>query len=724
MNPNPLPTAPAPAPGPEPVGQGLVEFVRTGRPTAAYVLLGLSVVFLGLTIWLAATGIRAPAAKPDEKPPAANPLDPEAPPPPELVNPRKGEFLAGAISTGLAFLTTALVGGWLLAWPPKADVAAQRTEARSVILVAGGLLGFLLILFGAWFFYLWSDNLTAWLDKGEAKAMQWVIYPLLMVGVGAGLILLAVQPARAEERNNPLLRRLVYGSNLGLTVLLLFVVLVVANVAYGIQGKSRLDTTTTGFYTLSEPTQAVLAQLDQPVTAYAILPEGGQRLVDDIRRLLQSCEDAGGGKFRVKYINPQLNKTELAALRTRYTQLELNDIGVLLTVGEDTQGAGPPGRYVFIRADDFLDREAGAMGRPGEQVFAGEGKLIREVMFLAENKQKPVVYFTQSNKELSLTGGGAMGMPGDTGPEHSAAQLKAFLEKNYLDVRPLTLDPVKPTVPDDADIVVVAAPRAPFSPAAADALSTYMTKERPGGKKGKLIVLAGNADPREARKPAPTGLEGLLQRFNVSLGSSYLFAIDGGQPLIDSLPCGFTESAVRAKNPVAQTLRRFMIRMVLPREVSAAPQGSPEFKATPVLATATDLVWSEPEFPENMNRMLADLQQHPERKQVTRTKTVGVLAAESGGTARLAVYGSGFIASDAWAQENRGTAPVEFDLVGVTIDWLRERPPIPPGVTTKQYTAYTFPPKVDTTRLLWLPLGLTVLSVAALGAGVWVIRRK
>src|SRR4051812_13984278 len=103
MNPNPLPTAPAPSPAPEPVGQGLVEFVRTGRPTAAYVMLGLSVVLLGLTIWLAAKGVRTPTAKPDEKPPETNPLDPEAPPPPEIVDPKKGDYLSGAIGTGLAF---------------------------------------------------------------------------------------------------------------------------------------------------------------------------------------------------------------------------------------------------------------------------------------------------------------------------------------------------------------------------------------------------------------------------------------------------------------------------------------------------------------------------------------------------------------------------------------------------------------------------------------------
>lgn len=716
--PTPLPTDPV---APAPLAQPVVEFVRTKRPVAAYILLGLSVAFLAVTILLAVKGFRPSEAKAPEKPAATNPLNPDQPEAPaEAVDPKRGDYRIGAIAALVGFLVSAVAGVWLMVGLPRPTVEQQRTEARVSLLAIGSIIGLALLLLGGLYFYRWSDSLSAWLDRGESKEMRWVVIPLLMVILGAGLVFAAIQPARAEERHNSLLRRLVYGTNLGLTVLLLLVVLVVANVAFAIRMPNRLDTTSTGFYSLSQPTEEFLHQLDQPVTAYAILQDTGNRVVDDIRRLLQSCADASGGKFVVKNINPQFNKTDLAALRTKYTQLEVNDNGVLLTVGEDDRPAaagGPAGRYAFIRVDEFLDRESG-MGQQAQPAFAGEAKLIRELMFIAENRQKPVVYFTQSNKELSI--GASPGS--DEGPERSANQLKAFLEKNYLDVRPLNFDPIKPRVPDDADIVIVAAPRSTFPPPTVDAIRKYMTEARPGGKKGKLIVLAGTPDPRDARKPVPTGLEPLLQSFNINLGNSYLFAIEGGQPVLVDIPTGFTESAIRAKNSIAQTLRRFLPVMRFPREVSAVAPGSPEFKATSILVTATDFVWSESELPDNLNRMLADLQ----HKQVVRAKTVGVVAADAGpnGTGRVAVYGSGLIASDAWAQESRGTAPVEFDLIGVTIDWLRDRPPVPTGVTSKTYSTYTFPAKVDTTRLIWLPLGLTFLIVAGLGAGVWVIRRK
>ncbi len=73
------------------------------------------------------------------------------------------------------------------------------------------------------------------------------------------------------------------------------------------------------------------------------------------------------------------------------------------------------------------------------------------------------------------------------------------------------------------------------------------------------------------------------------------------------------------------------------------------------------------------------------------------------------------------------SAPITFDLIGVTVDWLRDRPPVAAvGIEAKKYQEYRFPEPagVDTTRLLYLPLTLGLLAVVGLGAGVWVIRRK
>src|SRR5205814_9690577 len=70
----------------------------------------------------------------------------------------------------------------------------------------------------------------------------------------------------------------------------------------------------------------------------------------------------------------------------------------------------------------------------------------------------------------------------------SASRLKAYLEKNYLDIRPLPLPAENPVVPDDAAVVVIAEPLNPFPDSAVAALRKYMTNPT---KKGKLVFLSG-----------------------------------------------------------------------------------------------------------------------------------------------------------------------------------------------------------------------------------------
>src|SRR5262249_2249745 len=147
-------------------------------------------------------------------------------------------------------------------------------------------------------------------------------------------------------------------------------------------------------------------------------------------------------------------------------------------------------------------------------------------LFLTESENKSVVYFTQSAGELSITGGGPRG---GTPPQLSAARLRDYLQRNNLEVRPLTLDPKDPKVPADAAGLIVAEPRQPLDPAHVEAITKYMHDPRPGGKKGKLIVLAG-ATLGPKNEILRTGLEGLLREFTVELEPKILL-----HPMIQGL---------------------------------------------------------------------------------------------------------------------------------------------------------------------------------------------
>ncbi|MDY3554674.1 GldG family protein [Gemmata sp. JC717] len=732
------PTSPTP---PAARSEPVIELVRTQRQNVGYALLVASAVCLALTGWLAlkTSRISAPAEAPkNEKGKLDDPFARTA----ELSQPSRFDYVIGALGAFEWCVTFGGIGAALLARRPKPTLAEQHTEARLVVLVLGSSLGSALIVLGATYFYNWSESVTKWLDQGERAEARWVLTPLLIVVVGGALTFVAAQPARAEERNNARVRQFIYGSNFGLTVLMLFVVLVIVNVVVALRVPNKLDTTQTGMYTLSPQTKQLLEALEQPVQAYSIFQENDP-VAEDLNRLLANCQDAARGKFRVTLLNPALNKAEIAKLRSDYPQAELSREGLLLVAG----GEGDRNRHSFLRADEFEESKPDAQGRQ-VPVFNGEPKLLRELLFLAENKQKPKVYFTQSSGELALAGGADR--------RRSAAGLKAYLEKNYFEVVPLKADPGAPArVPDDATAVVIADPTATLPPALSDAIRDYMTRTLPDGRKGKLVVLAGQ-QPGADGKPLVTGVEPVLQSFGVRLSDRFLYAAPndelgaldrarGTRVMLGRL----TQEAVDARNPVALGFNRMSALALLDcRELAAAPGGNAK-TVTLFLSDPGRETWSPPryepdparawgEFTQRVNRIFAGAGTLDEKRraaqplvaemQISDEPRPLVVFASEGPTARVAVFGCGWFASDdaeRTASDRFGArnATVWLDLMGSTLDWVRDRPTVS-GPSEKQYTVYQLQPGYSSLRLIWVPLGLALVSVAGLGAGVWVIRRK
>lgn len=716
-------TPPSSAAAPPDTGRALVDYIRTQRQNAGAILAVLSVILLGLAVFLAVKAFRAPttAEKEADKPLTDRPDDPEAVNPAkgksDIISVRQRQYHLGWAACLLGVLATGAAGAWLLGNLPPASEAQQRTEARTIILIVGGVLGSVLILLGIGEFYLWSDSLSSWLDKGETRESRWVLIPLLMIVLGAGLVFLSVQPARAEERNNRPLRLWVYGANLGLGALLLFVVLVVANVIISIRVPNKLDTTSAFFYSMSPNTEEILANLAEPIQVYAILPGSGTRLESDLRDVLTRFQEASKDKFKVEFVSAVTNTARLATLKTDYPPLQTAELGgVILSFASDKK------RFTFIPTEEFFSspRRSVSGETPEKATFIGEGRLVRELLFLADNKQRPKIYFTQGAEELQLAP--------DAPPERSASELAQFLEKNYLDVQPLILDKDNPKVPNDCAVLVVADPQKTIPANQSEAIRKYMTEALPDNRKGKLLVLAGATLPsRTQRKVIPTGLELWLPQFNIGLGEKYLFSLAADREADPTLSLvGFTENAVRAQNPIARALKRIEFQMVLPREVTIlnppTPTGS-QFSAVPLLVTASEYgAWVEDEFPSNFNQSLARAERAGER----RPRLVGVVVSEAG-AGRVAVFGNGLMASTALARAYADAGgPPAFDLIGATMDWLRDRPPVPSGVSSKTYETYAVPnPKtIDQMRLLYLPLGLAMLAVAGLGLGVWVTRRR
>jgi hypothetical protein len=693
--------------------RSFVDFAVGSPLIVGFVLLVLAMVVLGFTGWSGYKGF----SKPKEEI-----ASPDKPATPDLAKPaanlNTGDYLWGLV-LGLCAATPLVIAGigFLTSPSPVTDWPAARTRVRLLLLGAGGLFGIVLMLAGLIFFIRWSDGLIKFLNGGTLADIRDLRYTFIALVVGAGSLLFAIQPARAEERNNPLHRRLVYGSNLALVLLLLGSVLIAANVVAGQKVPNKLDTTETGFYTLAPETEAVLQHLDKPVTAYAILPESGDgdlsRIIDDTRRLLLKCQEASNGKFTVKS-SSITSRSEFDRLSKRYPKVELNGLGVLLTTGEDEN------QYSFIGINDFRSLEGRGPG--AKESFVGESKLVKELVFLTENKSKPIVYFTQSNGELSIAE--PKTDAGQLPREKSALKLKEYLEKNFIEVKPLEFKIEKAEVPADATVVVVSQPASPLSKDAVDAIRQFMTVPKADGKKGKLVVLAGTPFPPAGPVPK-TGLEDLMKEFNVSLADDYLYG-----ERADNLPPEAMEVTVfpptaQAGNPVAKAFHGTIMTTLAVRGASALKERQ-ELQALPLLVTVPGrITWQEQTPPADPEQTFLDIRKNPaliQSKRATQgARSVAVVVSE-GPTGRAAVFGNSLFVTDAVAGAS-GT-PKAFELFGGTIDWLRDRTTIAPGVASKTYTDYRVSPTLDAVRVLWLPLGLAVLAISGIGAGVWVLRRK
>ena len=294
-------------------------------------------------------------------------------------------------------------------------------------------------------------------------------------------------------------------------------------------------------------------------------------------------------------------------------------------------------------------------------------------------------------------------------------------------------------MPDDAAVVVVADPTAPLPPNAVEAIRKFMNKPRPGGKKGKLIVLAG-ARPAPTARPLQTGLEPVLgdvrgpavRRVLVrpAAASSWATA-DRANGTPRQLGEIHAASAVEAGNPVALEFNKApLLPMLDCREVTAGP--GPGSRRSQCSATQRGRpTWMEAVSPDQPGGRVAEVDRAgpadrrtgrapaPRRtssnrnsiaqKQMTRRpRDLAVFVSEPSTTpnappaARVAVFGCGwFVSDDAGGRApgvSRGQAPTLWlDLMGSTLDWIRDRPVVS-GMPEKPYTTYTLKPGYDDMR--------------------------
>jgi gliding motility-associatede transport system auxiliary component len=727
----------------QPAG-GLATFIQFRRQIAIG-LVAVGVILTVITIWWGIWGWPtrddpSKAAAPEVK--AGEELPPHEPPKPEA-KPRAHsvDYLPAAVWAGLLAVLCFGSAVWLLTQPLPAG--AEASGVRTEVLTFGSIFGLLTAILGLLLGIRWHESLFRWVNEDKIGEARWILIAACIFTAGLIFMFASLQLARAEERANVTLRRVLYGFNAVFLGLLLVMVLIAVNVFSFLKVPSTLVTTEAAFTGLTDPSKTFLRSLDQPVRVYLILPEKHEervrtmqgvlpyrQLYNDCRGLLIQCEDYSP-HFKATYLSPALDSGRIAGLVEQYN-IKLDEpgkepTGMLVTAGEGGEASS------FISSADLV--ETAMIGRQSEGIiFQGENRLLTELAYLTDKRSKEVVYFTQDHGELSVEPSGA--------GNRSANGVVQGLRDKKVRVEALQLDPKAPKVPADAAVVVVAGPQQTISPESPTykALRAYMrpddpTKDRPG----KLVAFLP-AFPTVERRVAPTGLESLLAEFGVQVTADRrLVGVRGQHPVgagryvpPDTAYCApYGDLRLKLANTFPAPI---LMRYARPIRSNPGPGG---FQTHLVLGTPRRAqYWLQADFTTQPETILSNLLEdkdgkvHAEMQFTNQSVPVAVAVTEGGASAdpkkgdkpRLIVFGSDTPIQD--RPEGGLALPEEYRqlIFSDCVDWARERE-ASLGIPPRKTSTYTIGKQPEWSSLLTL-LAIMMVGITGLGVGVWLSRRR
>jgi hypothetical protein len=620
-------------------------------------------------------------------------------------------------------LVSGAVAGYLLAPPaPGGPPTALGDRLRLAALFLGGGLGFFTALFGL----LMPFYMPGYEDVFSKGIKEWREHPTVLLWTGlalfGGLVLmfLGLTLARAFERTQAGLRRLLYGYNAVFSSLLLAAVLGLINILpysdvypFSLANKAY-DWTSKRIYTLDSGTVEALKAVKQPVKVFMLL-RGNDPLYEHALTMLQNCRDVTP-QITFEHVSPDSPRA-VAALQNKYRFAARE--GLLVVYGDNERTALTD----FIPADDLVkDGRMARREQGGDIAFTGTSALRKSLDYLASGKARAHVYFLQGNDELEVGGGRGRG-----GPSASTA-FRQLPSVGNIEAHVLRLGPEQDKVPEDADVVIVAGPRRRLSDIAVKALADYMKGAR--AKKGKLIVMLGVVE--KEGKMVQTGLEPLLREFGVKVGDERVLAAMSELPTPTLAPAEANEAAF---NPLARGLAQLKAEVAFldarPVEPAVAGPASPYTVETILQVDAPYyLAWREKRLDADPEALAADLRRDPKKRDATVSKApipVAVAVSEGrspgdphGATPRLLAFGDA-----SWIDNEHVLLGLNFTLLYHSIGWLRERPAEGVIAADEARSEYTLKvPVGGGARLLMLPGALLVLGVIGLGLGVWVVRRR
>lgn len=223
----------------------------------------------------------------------------------------------------------------------------------------------------------------------------------------------------------------------------------------------RSDLTESARYSLAPETRAFVRNLENPVSVIVTLTEkADKKIFKDIQGLLREyvyhASRGAEALITVEYVDIFQQRSRAQELVSEYG---LNSENAILVTSGDRK------KLVDGTALYAVNEEGEVTGFNGEQLFTSA---IVEV----SKSQRPKLYFLAGHGEMNLD---------DIDENRGLSRLKQFLLERNFDLEVLDVTTVE-TLPEDADLVVIAGPQAPFRPIEVERLRNFLDNQ------GRLLV--------------------------------------------------------------------------------------------------------------------------------------------------------------------------------------------------------------------------------------------
>ncbi len=291
-----------------------------------------------------------------------------------------------------------------------------------------------------------------------------------------------------------------YGSNAIILIVAVIAIAILANILVGMTD-IKLDLTANKLFSLTDITKNELADLKQDVEIIGLFddqkltPDSEYKQVTDLLSLY-----AKNPHIKVSYVDPDKNPTIIKELDPDNTMaLQSTDIIVRSKINGIDKKKKLQYYDLFEVQYDQNTYQPYTTGSNAEQGFTGAIKYVT-------SKETPVVYFTTGHSELDLS--------------TNFSNLKTYLENNNFQVKMLDLL-TSPKIPDDAAMLIQAAPKNDITLNESDLLESYIVKG------GKVIFMFDYL----ANDPTFDNFNKLLSKYNVSVDYDRVIETDQSRHL-------------------------------------------------------------------------------------------------------------------------------------------------------------------------------------------------